>query len=169
MVNRTIPMIVLVLTCMTATGGAAEEPKATPSPAEGFTIHVMAPHKFEDGTVHGPYHHYCKPISAEVLQCLLFDSTESNARLTDIEYFIAKPIARELPLATWNKYYHDHEVEIATGRVQILDLPEDKAKEIGAAAAKTDGIIFHLWPDGSPAPTGEVGHPQSVGHKARTK
>jgi len=53
--------------------------------------------------------------------------------------------------------------------VQVLDLPEDKAKEIGAAAAKTDGIIFHLWPDGSPAPTGEVGHPQSVGHKARTK
>ena len=169
MLNRTIPMIVLVLTCMTATGGAAEEPKAPSSPAEGFTIHVMAPHKFEDGTVHGPYHHYCKPISAEVLQCLLFDSTESNARMTDIEYFIAKPIARELPLATWNKYYHDHEVEIATGRVQVLDLPEDKAKEIGAAAAKTDGIIFHLWPDGSPAPTGEVGHPQSVGHKARTK
>ena len=100
MLNRTVPMIVLVLTCMTATGGAAEEPKTTSSPAEGFTIHVMAPHKFEDGTVHGPYHHYCKPISAEVLQCLLFDSTESNARLTDIEYFIAKPIARELPLAT---------------------------------------------------------------------
>ncbi|MBA2252209.1 MAG: DUF1264 domain-containing protein, partial [Nitrospirales bacterium] len=113
--------------------------------------------------------HYCKPISAEVLQCLLFESTEPNARLTDIEYFIAKPIARELPLKTWNKFYHDHEVEIASGRVQILDMPEDKAKEIGAAAAKTDGIIFHLWEKGSPAPTGEVGHPQAVGHKERTK
>ena len=150
-----------------ATTPAASAAEKKPSPAEGFNIHVMAPHKFEDGSVHGPYHHYCKPISAEVLQCLLFESTKPNAILTDVEYFVAKPIARELPLEVWNKYYHDHEVEIATGRVQVLDLPEEKANEIAAAAAKTDGIIFHLWPEGKPAPTGEVGHPQSVGHKPR--
>lgn len=55
-----------------------------PGPADGFNIHVMAPHKFEDGTVHGPYHHYCKGISPEVLQCLLFESTDPDARLTDL-------------------------------------------------------------------------------------
>lgn len=72
-----------------------------PGPADGFNIHVVAPHKFEDGTVHGPYHHYCKGISPEVLQCLLFESTEPNARLTDIEYFIAKTVSRkEVPLKT---------------------------------------------------------------------
>ena len=150
---------------MTVGSAVAEEKKA--SPADGFNIHLMAPHKFEDGTVHGPFHHYCKSISPEVLQCILFESTDPNAVLTEIEYFVAKPIARELPLNVWNKFYHDHEVEIATGRVQVLDLPEDKAKEVAAAAAKTDGIIFHLWPKGAPAPTGEVGHPQSVGHKPR--
>jgi hypothetical protein len=152
---------------MTVGSAQAEEKKA--SPADGFNLHVMAPHKFEDGTVHGPYHHYCKGISPEVLQCLLFESTDPNAVLTDIEYFVAKPIARELPLNVWNQFYHDHEVEIATGRVQVLDLPEDKAKEVAAAAAQTDGIIFHLWPKGKPAPTGEVGHPQSVGHKPRNE
>ena len=150
---------------MTVGSAVAEEKKA--SPADGFNIHLMAPHKFEDGTVHGPFHHYCKSISPEVLQCILFESTDPNAVLTEIEYFVAKPIARELPLNVWNQFYHDHEVEIATGRVQVLDLPEDKAKEVAAAAAKTDGIIFHLWPKGAPAPTGEVGHPQSVGHKPR--
>ncbi|MGH8565600.1 MAG: hypothetical protein ACREXW_16505 [Gammaproteobacteria bacterium] len=31
----------------------AEDPK---SPAEGFDIHVVAPHRHEDGSVHGPYH-----------------------------------------------------------------------------------------------------------------
>jgi hypothetical protein len=139
-----------------------------PSPADGFTIHVIAPHKFEDGTVHGPYHHYCKGISPEVLQCLLFESTDPNARLTDIEYFVAKSVSRKvIPLKTWNKFYHDHEVEVASGRVQVLDLPEDKAKEVAAAAAQTDGIIFHLWPDGAKAPNGVVGHPQSVAHKPR--
>jgi hypothetical protein len=154
--------------CLITTGVALAEDKKA-GPADGFNIHVIAPHKFEDGTVHGPYHHYCKGISPEVLQCLLFESTDPNAVLTDIEYFVAKPIARELPLNVWNQFYHDHEVEIATGRVQVLDMPEDKAKEVAAAAAKTDGIIFHLWPKGARVPTGEVGHPQSVGHKHRAQ
>lgn len=153
-----------------AAAPAATATKAMPTPAQGYTIHVMAPHKFEDGTVHGPYHHYCKPISPEILQCLLFESTDSNALLTDIEYFVAKSVSRaHVPLETWNKYYHDHEVEIATGRVQILDMPDAQAKEVAAVAAKTDGIIFHLWPDGAKAPSGEVGHPQSIGHKHRTE
>jgi len=82
-----------VLALVTAGTAQAEEAKK-PTPAEGFDIHVMAPHKFEDGTVHGPYHHYCKGISPEVLQCLLFESTDPNALLTDIEYFIAKPVSR---------------------------------------------------------------------------
>ncbi len=118
-------------------------------PAEGFDIHVMAPHKFEDGSVHGHYLHYCKGISSEVLQCLLFESTDPNALLTDIEYFVAKPVSRSsVPMDVWNKFYHDHDMEIATGRVQVLDLPEAQAKDVAAVAAKTDGIIFHLWPTG---------------------
>jgi uncharacterized protein DUF1264 len=166
MIERCV--VIAGLSCVLVVNAAfAENSKGTP--ADGFTIHVVAPHKFEDGTVHGPYHHYCKPISDQILQCLLFESTEPNARLTDVEYFVAKPIARELPLNVWNRYYHDHAEEIATGRVQVLDMPEDKAKEIAAAAAKTDGIIFHLWPEGKSAPTGEVGHPQAVGHKHRTQ
>lgn len=151
---------------ITSAGTALAEEKK-PGPADGFTIHVMAPHKMEDGTIAGPFHHYCKGISPEILQCLLFESTDPNALLVEVEYFIAKPIARELPLKTWNKFYHDHQVEIDTGRVQVLDMPEAQAKEIAAAAAKTDGIIFHLWPKGMPAPDGHVGHPQSVGHKER--
>jgi len=149
---------------------AAPGAEKKPSPADGFTLHVTAPHKFEDGTVHGPYHHYCKAISQEILQCLLFESTDPNARLTDVEYFVSKSVSRaHVPLKAWNKYYHDHEVEIATGRVQVLDMPDAQAKEVAEAAAQTDGIIFHLWPDGAKAPNGVVGHPQSVGHKHRTK
>jgi hypothetical protein len=166
MIQR-LAALIGVTSILLASVALAENSQATP--AEGFSIHVVAPHKFEDGTVHGPYHHYCKPISDQILQCLLFESTDPNARLTDIEYFVAKPIARELPLSVWNQFYHDHAVEIATGRVQVLDMPEDKAKEIADAAAKTDGIIFHLWPEGKSAPTGEVGHPQAVGHKHRTQ
>ncbi|MFA7281566.1 MAG: hypothetical protein WC100_15885 [Sterolibacterium sp.] len=51
-------------------------------------------------------------------------------------------------LEQWNKHYHDHAKEIANGSVQVLDVAPEKAKKIAEAAAKTDGIIFHLWPDG---------------------
>jgi uncharacterized protein DUF1264 len=147
----------------------AEEKQMTP--AEGYNIHVLAPHRHEDGTVRGPYHHYCKPISAEILQCMIFESTDPKAPLVEIEYFVDKKLARStVSLKEWNKHYHDHEVEIATGRVQVLDVPPEKAKEIAEAAAKTDGIIFHLWyyPEDK-VPTGRVGFPTSVGHKPRTE
>lgn len=163
-------VLTLLTGCADMSSGGAQTIATKPTPAQGYTIHVLAPHKYEDGTVHGPYHHYCKPISPEVFQCLLFESSDPNALLTDIEYFVAKSITRaHVPLDRWNKYYHDHEVEIATGRVQVLDVPEAQAKEIATAAAKTDGIIFHLWPDGAKAPDGSVGHPQAVGHMLRTQ
>lgn len=143
-----------------------EKPK---SPADGHDIHVLAPHKI-DGKVMGPYHHYCKAVSSDVLECLIYESTEPNALLKQVEYFVAKTTSRSnIPLETWNKFYHDHAVEIATGRVQVLDRSLEEAKKIAEAASHTDGIIFHLWwPDDAKAPNGTVKHPQSVGHKELT-
>ncbi len=136
------------------------------SPAEGYNIHIVAPHRHEDGTVHGPYHHYCKQIKPEILQCMIFTSTDPNAELIEIEYFIDKKLARSnVTLEQWNKHFHDHTKEIATGRVEVLDMPPEKAKELAEAASKTDGIIFHLWPDGAKVPNGEVMFPTAVSHE----
>jgi Protein of unknown function (DUF1264) len=95
----------------------------------------------------------------------LFESTDPNAKLVAIEYFVAKQLSREIPLIMWHRHYHDHKVEIDTGRVQVLE-PAEKAKDIAAAASKTDGIIFHLWQKGDKIPTGHVTFPQSVGHES---
>jgi len=142
---------------------AEERPK---TPAEGYNIHVTAPHRHEDGTVHGPYHHYCKPVKPEILQCMIFLSNDPNAELVEIEYFVDQKLARSgVTLEQWNKHFHDHKVEIASGRVQVHDVPPEKAKEIADAAAKTDGIIFHLWPEGAKFPNGEVSFPTAVSHK----
>ncbi len=46
------------LSIVTMAAGTAQAADKQAGPAEGFNIHVIAPHKFEDGTVHGPYHHY---------------------------------------------------------------------------------------------------------------
>src|ERR1700756_3235340 len=138
----------------------------TTSPADGHTIHVTAPHVVA-GKVIGPYHHYCKVLSpAPVIECLFYSSSDPGARLEQVEYIIAKSITRTgtVSLAAWNKNWHDHEQEIATGRVQVHDLPPDKAKEVADLVANTDGIIFHLWSHDDKVPSGRVMIAQSVGH-----
>ncbi len=160
----------LLISGVLVLGSRSAPPQEKPrTPADGHDIHVLAPHKM-DGKVMGPYHHYCKPVSSDVLECLIYESTEPNALLKQVEYFVAKNVSRSnVSLETWNKFYHDHAVEIATGRVQVLDRSPEEAKKIAETAAQTDGIIFHLWlPDDGKAPNGTVGHPQSVGHKELT-
>lgn len=148
-----------------ASGPLLAEEKAK-SPADGYNIHIIAPHRHEDGSVHGPYHHYCKQVTAEILQCMIFLSADPNAELIEVEYFIDKKLVRtNVTLEQWNKHYHDHKEEVASGRVQILDVSPAKAKEIAEAASKTDGIIFHLWPDGAKVPDGNVMFPTAVSHK----
>jgi uncharacterized protein DUF1264 len=138
---------------------------APPNPLKGYTIHVTAPH-IMDGEVIGPFHHYCKPINADIIQCILFESTDENARMTEVEYMVSKKLARSvIPKWSHQQNWHDHAQEIETGRVAILN-PSDPEKQKGLAeyVGKTDGIIFHLWPKGAPIPDGSVMIAQSIGH-----
>ena len=138
----TVLLVSGVIALSSHTAPQQEKPK---SPADGHDIHVLAPHKI-DGKVMGPYHHYCKAVSSDVFECLIYESTEPNALLKQVEYFVAKTTSRpNVSLQNWNKFYHDHAVEIATGRVQVLDRSPEEAKQIAEAASHTDGIIFHIW------------------------
>ncbi|HLB54131.1 MAG TPA: DUF1264 domain-containing protein [Gemmatimonadales bacterium] len=150
---------------LTLVGGPVASQQA-PTPADGFTVHVTAPHVVA-GKVMGPYHHYCKVLSPEpVIQCLVYASNDPNARLEQVEYIVAKSITRggAVTLQNWNRNWHDHRQEIATGRVQVLDLPPADAKGVADLVATTDGIIFHLWSHDAPVPSGNVIIAQSVGH-----
>jgi uncharacterized protein DUF1264 len=142
----------------------ASAPK-TASPAEGYNIHVLAPH-LVDGKQMGPYHHYCKVMAPDPqIVCLIYESTEPNAVLSQVEWIYAKKMTRAaVPLKQWNKNWHDHAVEIAGGRVQVLDLPPDKAKEVADTVATTDGMIYHFYFDGK-LPNGKTSIAQAVGHK----
>lgn len=138
---------------------------ADKNPLTGYTIHVVAPHVM-DGEIVGPFHHYCKPINNDVIQCVLFDSAEPNARLTEVEYMVSKKLVKSsIPNWAHTQNWHDHKQEIETGRVAIVN-PTDPKEQKGLAdyVSGTDGIIFHLWPKDAPIPDGSVGIPQSVGH-----
>ena len=153
--------------CAAAVLGAARRSQAPlRTPADGHTIHVLAPHVV-NGQAMGPFHHYCKVISPEpVIECLIYESTDTLAPLEQIEYIVAKTITRTdaVSLDDWNRNWHDHTQEIATGRVQVLDLPPDQARNVANLVATTDGIIFHLWSRGDRVPNGRPLIAQSVGH-----
>lgn len=144
---------------------SASAENAPPNPLAGYTIHVTAPHVM-NGEVVGPFHHYCKPINKDIIQCILFESTDPNARMTEVEYMVSKDLVRKtLPKWSHDLYWHDHEEEIKTGRVAIQVPADPKGqKELAEYVGKTDGIIFHLWPHDAPIPDGSVSIPQSVGH-----
>jgi len=91
-------------------------------------------------------------------------ATDANAPLVAVEYFVAKTVSRKLPLIQWHRHFHDHQEEIDTGRLFILDVDdENKKKDIAEAAGKTDGVIYHLWQKGPAFPDGTVTFPQSIG------
>jgi Protein of unknown function (DUF1264) len=146
----------------------AKEPVASSIPSDGYTIHVTAPHMV-NGHEMGPYHHYCKVIAPDPqIVCQIYDNTDPNAPLTQIEFIMAKKLTRaSVPLADWNRLWHDHAVEIAGGRVQVLDLPPDKAKEVADLVSTTDGIIYSFGYDGK-LPNGKVTMAQAVGHRPLT-
>jgi hypothetical protein len=139
---------------------------AMTSPADGHVVHVAAPHVVNGQTM-GPYHHYCKVIRPDpVIECLVYASTDTLAMLEQIEYIVSKTITRTdaISLEDWNHNWHDHTQEIATGRVQVLDLPPEQASQVAQLVSGTDGIIFHLWSRGDRVPNAHVMIAQSVGH-----
>jgi hypothetical protein len=161
----------LVLILATAAAFRAQStPNHAPTPADGYTVHVTAPH-LHQGQEIGPVHHFCKPISPDpIIVCLLYDSMDPNAPLHGVEYIVAKSITRtNVPLGTWNSNFHDHAVEIGSGRVKVLDMPAADAQKVAELVMTTDGIIFHLWPMGDKLPMGTVQIDQAVGHRRLTR
>jgi hypothetical protein len=85
----------------------APEASAKVTPADGHIIHVTAPHLI-DGKVRGPFHHYCKVVSPEpFIECLLYETDDTNAKLIGVEYIVAKTVTRDekvLPKKAWKKF-----------------------------------------------------------------
>ena len=164
--------VILTASLMAASFWMGQSSKATAAdstqpltPADGYTIHVTAPHNV-NGHIMGPYHHFCKVMKPDppFIVCQIYDSSNPNETLTQIEFIIGKKLTRpNVSLADWNLLWHDHATEIASGRVQVLDLPPDKAKQVADLVATTDGIIYSFQLDNN-IPNGKITMAQAVGH-----
>ena len=95
--------------------------------------------------------HYCSHVSADLRQCLIYDSAGPAARLIGVEYMVPKHVYEGLDPEE-QKLWHSHEFEVKSG---MLVLP----KPVGAAAGEWEqaeveamkevvglyGKTWHFW------------------------
>jgi hypothetical protein len=98
-------------------------------------------------------YHFCKSLSDDVSQCLLYDGTGPNARLIGIEYLVSADIYRKMP-AEEQAYWHDHVHEVDAGLLRSLTQHGDEEKATLAKVRTLYGKVFHTWVAGKQYPEG---------------
>jgi hypothetical protein len=89
--RKVVPLLILAVCLLIVSGWVMQGSKAQQeasrqpaTPADGYTVHVTAPH-LVNGHEMGPYHHYCKVIAPDPqIVCQIYDNTDPNAPLTQI-------------------------------------------------------------------------------------
>ncbi|KAI8998573.1 DUF1264-domain-containing protein [Trametes punicea] len=121
-------------------------------PINSVHQHLCAFHVYShDRSRHVEAHHFCKHLSPDFHQCIIYDSDKSDARLIGIEYIVSEKIFNSLPQDE-KKFWHSHKYEIESGLLQLAT----KALVPGAAAdaaeqpamlelQKTYGKTIHTW------------------------
>jgi hypothetical protein len=98
-------------------------------------------------------YHFCKSLSDDLSQCLLYDGTGPNARLLGIEYLVSADIYRKMP-AEEQAYWHDHENEVDAGLLRSLTEQGNAEKATLAKIRTLYGKVFHTWVAGKQYPEG---------------
>ncbi|KND00775.1 uncharacterized protein SPPG_03888 [Spizellomyces punctatus DAOM BR117] len=122
------------------------------TPLEQICRHLCGFHVYaHDMTRQVEAHHYCSHLSSDMLQCVIYDSPEKDARLIGVEYIISSKLYNDLPESE-KVYWHSHTYEVKGG---ILTLPvsrfvpaavheEIERKEL-SKVVNTYGKTWHLW------------------------
>jgi hypothetical protein len=98
-------------------------------------------------------YHYCKPLSDDVIQCLLYDGTGPDARLIGTEYLVSDAVYQKMPPEEM-QFWHDHKYEVDAGLLRSLTQSGVEEKASLAKARTLWGKIFHTWASGQTYPRG---------------
>lgn len=135
-------------------GGAARGVKAPLEEVLHCPLAFEGVHLLKDLPEHSQKaFHYCKPVSEEVAQCVLYDGTGPDARLIGIEYLVSDRIYQGMP-AEEKSYWHDHKHEVDAGLLKSLTQTGDEEKKTLAAVRPLWGKVYHTWASGKTYPAG---------------
>ncbi|KAI1461050.1 DUF1264-domain-containing protein [Annulohypoxylon moriforme] len=106
--------------------------------------------------------HYCVIISSEMLQCSVYNTNTTPARLAGIEYIISKKAFETLDYEE-RQLWHSHVYEITSGFLIEPNLPDSVDHTIMKdVLVGTYGKTFHTWRYDQQNNTYPVGIPELV-------
>lgn len=98
-------------------------------------------------------YHFCKPVNADLNQCVLYDGTGPDAKLIGIEYLVSDAVYQKMPPEE-KAYWHDHKHEIDAGLLKSLTQTGDDERKTLAAVRPLWGKVYHTWSSGLDYPRG---------------
>jgi hypothetical protein len=114
-------------------------------PINGIHAHVCGFHFYADDIKRQVRaHHYCGHKNEDVLQCVIYDSHQKDARLIGIEYVISEALFKSLP-EDEKRLWHSHRYEVTSGLLVAPGLPEVAEKELMKKLVTTYGKTWHTW------------------------
>jgi hypothetical protein len=89
-------------------------------------------------------HHYCGHVNDDVIQCVIFDGNEGDAKIMGIEYIVSRALFAKLP-ADEKHLWHSHVHEVRSGQLIAPGIPEVAEHELMEKLAGTYGKTWHTW------------------------
>ncbi|KAL5751656.1 hypothetical protein ACOSQ2_022163 [Xanthoceras sorbifolium] len=89
-------------------------------------------------------HHFCGHQNEEMRQCLIYNSSEADARLIGIEYIISEELFMTLPDEE-KPLWHTHEFEVKSGVLFMPGIPGPIERQDLEKVCKTYGKTIHFW------------------------
>ncbi len=101
---------------------------------------------FYSGNLRGQMeaHHYCGHLNEDVIQCVIFDSNEENAKIMGVEYIVSAALFAKLPKDE-KHLWHSHAHEVRSGQLIAPGIPEAAEHALMAKIASTYGKTWHTW------------------------
>lgn len=89
-------------------------------------------------------HHYCGHINEDVIQCVIFDGNDEDAKLMGVEYIVTGKLFAGLPLEE-KHLWHSHVHEVRSGSLIAPGILEPAERELMTKIAGTYGKTWHTW------------------------
>jgi hypothetical protein len=89
-------------------------------------------------------HHYCGHVNEDLIQCVIFDGNDEDAKIMGIEYIVSTKLFADLP-EDEKHLWHSHVYEVQSGSLIAPGIPELAERELMTKLAGTYGKTWHTW------------------------
>jgi hypothetical protein len=89
-------------------------------------------------------HHFCGHLNEDVIQCVIYDGNDKNAKIMGVEYIVSAKLFAGLPESE-KRLWHSHVHEVRSGQLIAPGIPEIAEREFMEEIAGTYGKTWHTW------------------------